>query len=115
VQLYTRVSDGRLLHYSWMIPRQARSASEWGQPIDLEPESAVLFDDYTHPLARGRGLHAASLRQRARDAVERFGAAWVYISVLAENLPSRRNIERAGFSLCASFFRTARFGRVRFS
>jgi CelD/BcsL family acetyltransferase involved in cellulose biosynthesis/GNAT superfamily N-acetyltransferase len=111
--VYTLVENGLLVHYSWVIEEQETSASEFGQPFALEPRSCVLYDDYTHPRARGRGLHKVSLVQRARDAVSLRPIDWVYISVVAENEPSRRNIERLGFQLCASFVREVRFGRTR--
>ena len=37
--------------------------------------------------------------------------AWVYITVLADNLPSRHVIEKLGFDYLESVVRTTRFGK----
>src|SRR5262245_3252359 len=55
--LYTFVESGRLLHYCWLIERQTRGEDGWVEQVYFPPsETAVLFDHFTHPLARGRGL-----------------------------------------------------------
>ena len=113
--VYTLVERGVLVHFAWLIEEQAVSGSEYGQPYELAPRSCVLYDDYTHPTARGRGLHKASLVARARDAATTLPVDWIYISVLAENTPSRRNIERVGFVRCAQFTKVTRLGRTTLS
>jgi GNAT superfamily N-acetyltransferase len=105
--VYTYVEDGRLLHYCWLIDRQEVTYSDFGQRVELPPNTSVLYDDYTHPAARGRGLHKAGLRQRLRDAARIPGAEWIAIGVLASNTPSRRNIEAVGFTcFCRAFVQT---------
>src|SRR5207302_510844 len=55
--VFTRVEDGRLVHYGWLIERQQKSfISEVGHNFYLPPDSAVLADFYTHPAARGKGF-----------------------------------------------------------
>ncbi len=108
---YTFVENGQLRHVAWLIARQEQAASAWGQPYTLEPQSAVLYDDYTHPSARRRGLQRQSIVQRAKDAVTTWSADWVYSSVLGHNGSWRRNLERLGFALTAAFAREVPSGR----
>jgi CelD/BcsL family acetyltransferase involved in cellulose biosynthesis/RimJ/RimL family protein N-acetyltransferase len=103
--VYTRVEDGRLVHYGWLIERQQKShLSEVGHDFYLPPESAVLADFYTHPAARGKGLYQHSLRQMVHDASLIAGTKHIFIGVLADNFPSRHVIEKVGFDYRFSFF-----------
>jgi len=110
--LYSRVEDGLLVHYGWLADRQASSFfPEIGASYEYPAGSAVLYDFYTDPSARGRGYYQRSLRQMIADAAARPGVEHIYISVRAENAPSRHVIEKAGFQYEASLFRRTRFGR----
>ncbi len=111
--LYSRVEDGVLVHYGWLADQQADSFfPEIGANYTYPPDSAVLYDFYTDPSARGRGYYQQSLRQMIADAAAKPGVAHIYISVRAENAPSRHVIEKAGFAYEASLFRRTRFGRA---
>jgi GNAT superfamily N-acetyltransferase len=112
-RVYTIVENGRLLHYCWVIPSTDRCGSDFGHEFALPPGSTVLWDDYTHPLARGRGLHQLSLRQRLADAADRTRPGDIVIGVRAENGPSRHNIEKVGFRHFASGWLASRFGTER--
>jgi hypothetical protein len=95
---YTLVERGRLLHHSYLEAPAASIELDYGLgDYPLPPGAARLWDDNTHSAARGRGLHQASLRRRARDAGRTPGVDWVYIVVRADNGPSRHNIEKVGF------------------
>ena len=112
--LYSHAEAGRLLHYSWLIERQGRTLlNEVGQELDLPPDSAMLYDDYTDPGARGRGLQTESMRARLRDAARAPGTKAIFITVLADNGPSRHVIEKVGFEYQGSLFEEVRWGRVR--
>lgn len=111
---YTYADDDKLLHYGWMNERQTISdVYEVGQTIELPPDSAVLFDYYTHPDARGRGLYRDSLRQGLHDAAKIPGTKKVFIAVLADNKGSRHVIEKVGFEYCGSLFTKTLFGSKR--
>jgi RimJ/RimL family protein N-acetyltransferase len=113
IHVYTRAEHGRLVHYGWLIERQERAFfPEVGQPFQFPPGSAVLFDFYTDPSVRGRGLYQASLRQMLHDAAAIPGTRQVYICVLADNGPSRHVIEKVGFRHEISLFRRLRWGRA---
>ena len=56
-------------------------------------------------------MYSASLAQMLHDAYAS-GRKTAYITVLSENMPSRRVIERVGFEHTTSFFQTTRWGKV---
>ena len=110
--LYSEVTDGVLVHYGWLIEQQDRNFfAEAEQAFRFVPGTAMLYDFYTDPMARGRGLYQRSLKQMAKDAAERPGTQQVLISVLAGNGPSRHVIEKVGFRYVGSLFLTTRAGR----
>lgn len=97
--LYSRVERGTLVHYGWTtMPQERAPDAALGLEFIPPAGSAALWDYFTHPAARGRGLYLESLRQCLHDAVELDGATQAFIYVDAANGPSRRVIERAGFS-----------------
>jgi CelD/BcsL family acetyltransferase involved in cellulose biosynthesis/RimJ/RimL family protein N-acetyltransferase len=111
---YTFMENGRLLHYGWLGLRQERARlSEVGQEFIFdEPENAVLYDFFTHPEARGRGLYQQALYQILHDAAAVPGLKKIYIMVLADNAPSRHVIEKVGFTYTGSLFRQKRLGQT---
>jgi CelD/BcsL family acetyltransferase involved in cellulose biosynthesis/GNAT superfamily N-acetyltransferase len=111
--VFTFADGGRLLHYSWLIPEASRVGSEYGHSIDTPDRPAVLWDDYTHPAARGLGLHQESLAARLSVARSYDRPRRAVIGVRADNGPSRHNIEKAGFTPWASAWVERRLGRVR--
>ncbi|HEX4947829.1 MAG TPA: GNAT family N-acetyltransferase [Blastocatellia bacterium] len=111
---YTLVENDCLVHYGWLGLRQQRAKlSEVGQEfIYEEPENAVLYDFFTHPQARGRGLYQQALYQILHDAAAVPGIRKIYIMVLADNGPSRHVIEKVGFTYQGSLFRQKRWGKT---
>ena len=112
-RVYTIVENGTLVHYGWVIPSTDRCGSDFGHEFSLPPGSSVLWDDYTHPQARGRGLHQLSLRHRLADEADATRPGDIVIGVGADNGPSRHNIEKAGFRHFASGWLAVRFGKER--
>ena len=107
--LYTFVEHGRLLHYGWLIERQARGEDGWVDQVYFPPpETAVLFDHFTHPLARGRGLYFHALCRLLHDARDLARARQAYVTVFAGNGPSRHVIEKVGFQHEGSLFKKRR-------
>jgi len=114
MHVYTYVENGILIHSGWQIERQERARfSEVEQDYTFPSGTAVLFDSYTHPAARRRGIQQKSLRQRLRDAAEIEGVERIFTAALADNTPSIRSIEKVGFSYKLSLFRSRRFGNTR--
>ena len=107
--LYTFVEEGRLLHYAWLIERQTRGEDGWVDQVYFPPpDTAVLFDHFTHPLARGRGLYFQALCRLLHDARQIEGARQAYVTVFASNGASRHVIEKAGFQHEGSLFKERR-------
>lgn len=110
---YTFAEDKRLAHYAWMRSVAGKTPTTIGDSIDFPPDSITLWDDFTHPASRGKGLHSASIRTRLADAGMAPGTKGrIFISVMADNLPSRHNIERAGFLRYATLVRRIRWGKT---
>ena len=115
VRSYTVVRDNRLVHYGWLTERSAQSfITEVQYPYQYPPNSAVMWDFYTHPASRGQGLYSQSLKQIMSDAAAKPGTDFVYIAVLADNIASRKAIERAGFIYHESIVRKIRFGTASY-
>jgi len=110
--VYTWAAGGVLLHYAWLQERTERAGSDFHHEFRLSGPAAVLWNDYTWPEARGRGLQTRSIQRRLQDAAAA-GHERMFIGVLADNAPSRHNIEKLGFRYCASGWARYRFGRVR--
>jgi acetyltransferase (GNAT) family protein len=112
--LYSMVEDGVLVHYGWLTGRQERSTDEQIGLVFVPPRgSAALWDYFTHPIARGRGLYRDSLWQCMHDAVEIDGAHRVFIGAYADKPVSRHVIEKAGFEYYGSLVLERRFLRER--
>lgn len=107
--LYTYVEDGRLLHYAWLIERQTRGEDGWVNQVYFPPpDTAVLFDHFTHPLARGRGLYFQAMCRLLHDARDAARARQAYVTVFGSNGPSRHVIEKVGFQHAGSLFKERR-------
>ncbi len=106
LHLYTFVEGGRLLHYCWLIERQTRGEDGWVDQVYFPPlDTAVLFDHFTHPLARGRGLYFQALCRLLHDARDVARARQAFVTVFGSNGPSRHVIEKVGFQHEGSLFK----------
>ena len=108
--VYTYVLDGRLVHYGWLAEKQENYPITEGPAFTLPPNSVLLFDFYTHPHYRGKGLYTKSLRQMFVDAAAE--KQHIDIFVLKNNAAEGRVIETAGFEYQKSFFERKRLGMV---
>src|SRR5262245_703611 len=111
-RVYTRVEDGKLAQYCWLIePNGQKWPTDMGdQCLVLPPDSALITDFYTH--RQGRSLPHSSLRQILLDASSATGAKQVYIAIPAGSDVMRQTIEGAGFTYQFSLFRKNMMGRV---
>lgn len=110
---FTIVIDGKLAHSGWLVPRQSESTmTEVDQTLKLPEHSAALFDFYTHPDHRGRGLYGANISHMLAQVFAEPSTAYAYIAVLADNVASRKAIERAGFQYVGSFHWASRLGKI---
>lgn len=110
---YTVVEEGVLSHFAWIkLDAPAIHLTEVDYIYPLPPKSAMCFEAYTDPRARGRGLHRRSLAVRLRDAFE-MGAECVLTAIRESNKTAARNAEQAGYVPIVRITRTRRFGRSR--
>ena len=111
MRLYTAVHDGVLVHYGWLVPRQDEAQFPYvAQKYRFPPGTAVLFNAYTHPAARGGGLHERSMRRRVADAAALPGTRHIYTAIESHNKVSRAVAERVGFKCVDVLFERVRFG-----
>jgi RimJ/RimL family protein N-acetyltransferase len=112
---YSFAENDKLLHYGWLLENQEVSCvPEVGNgKFHFPPNSAVLFDFYTHPTARGRKYYQQSLSQMLHVASQVPNVKQVFIGVLANNKPSRYVIEKVGFKYHSSLFMQTKFGRTK--
>lgn len=115
--LYTFVQERRLLHYGWLIERQTRGEDDWVQQVYFPPpDTSVLFDHFTHPSARGKGLYFQALCRLLHDARDLSGARQAYVTVFGSNAPSRHVIEKVGFHHEGSLYKERKlFWSTRYS
>jgi len=112
--LYTRVESGVLVHYGWLIDRQERGEdAALGLVFFPPPRSAALYDYFTHPSARGRGLYRDALFQILHDARDLARAEHAYIYVYDDNPASWRVVERVGFRHEGSLVKERRLFSVK--
>jgi GNAT superfamily N-acetyltransferase len=112
--VYTCVAGGTLLHHGWTAEHQSCALlTEVSQEVPLPPRSAVLYDFYTHPGARGQGIYTRSLRHLLHAIGSNGCSDWIFIWVLAGNGASRHVIEQAGFDYYGSAFQRTVLGWVR--
>jgi CelD/BcsL family acetyltransferase involved in cellulose biosynthesis/RimJ/RimL family protein N-acetyltransferase len=112
---YTFAEDGILLHYGWLLENQkiSRVPEVGNAEFHFPPNSAVLFDFYTHPTGRGRKFYHKSLSQMLHIASQIPDVEKVFIGVLADNKPSRHVIEKIGFTYDSSLFMETKLGRTK--
>lgn len=105
IHVYTKVEADKLVHCGWLIEKQEKSfIPEVNQHFTMPPGSAVLFDFFTHPQAKGKGLYQSALKQILHDVRNIPNTRQVYIAVAADNFASRHSIEKVGFEYKCSLY-----------
>jgi RimJ/RimL family protein N-acetyltransferase len=100
--LFSILVDHTLAHYGWLIfPARSIVIPEVDQIYQLPAGAAYLYDFYTHPAFRNRGMYQASLRQILAH-LQSQGCSAAYIGVAPSNVPSCRAIEKLGFQAAAT-------------
>ncbi len=110
---YSVCIDDRLAHVGWLTHGLQSYMTEVKQSMTFPVGSVALFDFYSHPNFRGRGLYRATISHMLQQAFTDEAIAYAYISVLADNAPSRHVIEKMGFEYQGSFYWQRRFGKER--
>ncbi|HEY8369231.1 MAG TPA: GNAT family N-acetyltransferase [Thermodesulfobacteriota bacterium] len=88
-----------ILAYGWVTRGDEEIAEVEGR-IRVGPSEAYIWDCATLPAYRGRGLYPALLGAIARDLAGS-GVTRVWIAARADNAPSLRGLEKAGFERVA--------------
>lgn len=99
-----------LLHASWVT-----AGAAWTREIDayiVPPEGdAYVYESFTRPQARGRGVYPFALRGICEWARDR-ALARVWVAVEAGNAPSLKAIRKAGFEPAYDMRYARRLGRL---
>jgi len=101
--------DRELVNLGWT----SRGYLEPGPGIRIYDEDSIaIYDCYTVPAFRSRGIYTDSLIRMLRQIRDR-GVSHALISVDPANIPSIKAIERAGFRPLYRLTVSQRFGRTR--
>lgn len=111
--VFTITHGDRLAHSGWMVKQTESYMTEVKQTMRLLPGSVAFYDFYTDPEFRGRGLYRSAVEHMLTEAFADDSIQHVYISVLADNLPSRHVIESVGFEYLTSYFWSCHLGTER--
>jgi ribosomal protein S18 acetylase RimI-like enzyme len=86
----------RLLHASW-VTTCAAWTRELRRYVHPPPGSAYVYESFTDPAARGRGIYPAALRALASWLAER-DIPRLWVAVEEDNFPSLKAVSKAGFA-----------------
>jgi len=98
-ELYLGYSNGALVHAAWVARRERVYATEIRRELRVGEKTAYIYDCFTAPKARGRGIYPTVLKHIMRHLFAVDGIDSVAIACPGDNAASRRGIERAGFTL----------------
>lgn len=102
--------SGRIAHASWVTTSGAWTR-EIGGYLCPPPGDAYVYESFTHPNARGKGMYPIALRGILEELHrDRVGRVWVGVD--ESNEPSRRAIGKAGFREGFRLAYGRRFGRL---
>ena len=108
---YVVIEGSALVHATWCT-RSAAWTREIHAYLAPPPGDAYVYESFTRPEARGRGVYPLALRAIASD-LYRQGVARVWVGVEAGNKASLRAVTKAGFTPVASIRFARRLGRIR--
>lgn len=108
---YLVLEGARILHASWTTTRSAWT-SELHSYICPPPGDAYVYESYTRPETRGRGIYPFALRNMCADLAVR-GIERIWVGVEDDNVPSIRAITKAGFEAALELPFERRWFRVR--
>lgn len=86
------IKDKKMAAYGWVNPNSTHFLGELSLNMQLEKQTEVLYDFYTFPNFRGKGLYPQLLKN-----INHRNSNPKIIYVLKENKASIRGIEKAGF------------------
>lgn len=102
--------ESRIAHATWTTTAGAWTR-EIGRYFKPPPGEGYVYESFTSPTVRGRGIYPLALRHiLARLGAEGITRLWV--GVEADNEPSIRAITKAGFEVAFEISYRRRFGRL---
>jgi GNAT superfamily N-acetyltransferase len=105
--------DGRFLHSSWVT-----TACAWIREVrryfECPSEGAYVYESYTRPEARGRGVYPWALARIGEWLVAR-GVEQLWVGIEAANPASLRAVTKAGFEEAFDVTYKRRLGRLKLS
>lgn len=107
---YLALDGDRLVHATWVTTRAAW-IGELGRYFVPEPGSAYVYESFTSPDVRGRGIYPAVLRHIALATGDE-GVRTLWIGVGSDNGSSIRAIEKAGFRPAFDVSFDIKWGRI---
>jgi len=112
--VYTRVEDGRLVCYGWLRRDCRRNRYAYvDQTVEFAPGTALIYNGWVHPAARGRGLHQEAQRFRIADVLAEPAGRYLFSAVEEPNRAAHKSAVRAGLRPQAVLETRTRFGRQR--
>nr|ART36151.1 B351 [uncultured bacterium] len=79
-------AEGPLLGYGLAQPNATDTLyTHVGQRVVWPERTATMYGGYIHPMARGRGLHAALQAARIHHLIGTLGMRWVVSAVVSDN------------------------------
>jgi RimJ/RimL family protein N-acetyltransferase len=90
------VQEGMIVHYCWLALGEEYLDWETAFLINLLPAKAYLYDAFTRPLFRNRGIYREAIHQAIRFLFNR-GRTSLMIIVEKDNPPAFAAAVRAGF------------------
>jgi ribosomal protein S18 acetylase RimI-like enzyme len=106
---YLVLEDRRIVHATW-IATTATWTRELQRYVSPPPGDAYVYESYTVPRARGRGLYPLALQ--AIGAHLDGTAARVWVGVENDNLASLRAVTKAGFEAAVAVSYSRLLGHV---
>jgi ribosomal protein S18 acetylase RimI-like enzyme len=107
---YVVEEGGKLLHASWVATSPVWTR-ELRRPLAPPPGAAYVYESFTHPDARGRGVYPFALRGIVTTMADR-GIQQVWVAVEASNQRSQRAVTKAGFEPAFTLSYRRRLGRL---
>jgi GNAT superfamily N-acetyltransferase len=78
--VFTKVEDGRLVAYGWLVDRQKISRCA-GQTFELPDDCALIYNYFTLPEYRNRDYYQRMLIHAIHEGAKVPGTRWVYMGV----------------------------------
>jgi GNAT superfamily N-acetyltransferase len=110
VHCYLVTEGDTVLHSSWLTTSGAWTR-EIGSYLSPPPGDAYVYESFTGPRARGRGIYPFALAG-IMDRCKGDGVKLVWVGVESRNAPSIRAITKAGFEEGFRLPYARRYGKV---